>query len=744
MRTTLHDRTEVTGCVTSRARRDPARRWMVPAEESIATIHRSISPDGICTLTFDQPGSSANVFNMATLAELDEHLAFLESQTGLAGLILTSAKPSIFIAGADLHAIAAMSKDVERMENLIRLGQSLFSRLAGLPLPKIAVIHGACVGGGFELALACDYRIASLDKATKIGLPETQLGLIPAWGGCTRLPRLIGLPKALAIILGGKVLAAKPALKQGLVDELAPKAKLIELARTRLLSGEARPHRKSQLLTNNALSSRLIAARVHSQILRKTRGHYPALFKALEVASRGVCMSVDASLALERKAILELASSDATRNLLNVFLMQERARKRVPKGASERRSTFAAAKGVPQITRTAVVGAGVMGAGIAQWLSSRGLPVVLTDINSEAVAKGLSRIADLYEAGVKHHAFTPTEMRQGMDRVSPATGDVPLDNTDIVIEAAVEEMDLKKSIFQSLARRCGPQTILATNTSALSVSELAASTPCPERVVGVHFFNPVHRMQLVEVIHGKQTSAEVLAMTVQFVQSIGKLPVVVKDSPGFVVNRVLMPYLVEAVHLFEHGARIKDIDGAMVEFGMPMGPLRLIDEIGADVANHVALTLAESFGDRLVMPATLEKMVRSRLLGRKTDQGFYLHNTKVPAPNEALSMFRTGTDAAHLDREALRNRLVLPIINEAARCVEEGIVESPADVDFAMIMGTGFAPFRGGPLRYADSLGAKRVVSELELLTEKVCWSYQPCELLERLATTRGHFHEDD
>ena len=743
MRTTLPNRTEVTGCVTSRARRDPARRWTLPADKSHATIHRSVSSDGICTLTFDQPGSSANVFNMATLAELDEHLVFLESQTGLAGLILASAKPSIFIAGADLHAIAGMSKDVERMESLIKLGQSLFSRLAALQVPKVATIHGACVGGGFELALACDYRIASLDKVTKLGLPETQLGLIPAWGGCTRLPRLIGLPKALAVILGGKVLAAKPALKQGLVDELAPKENLVELARARLLSGGARPRRKSHLLTNNALSSRLIAARIHSQLLKKTRGHYPALFKALKVASRGACMSLDESLALERKAILELAASDATRNLLNVFLMQERSRKLVPKGALEKRGAFASAKGAPQITRAAVVGAGVMGAGIAQWLSSRGLPVLLTDISPEAVGKGLSRIADLYEAGVKHHVFTTTEMRQGMDRVSPATGEVPLHSTDIVIEAAVEKMDLKKSIFHSLARRCGSQTILATNTSALSVSELAASTPCPERVVGVHFFNPVHRMQLVEVIRGEHTSGEVLARTVRFVESIGKLPVVVKDSPGFVVNRVLMPYLVEAVHLFEQGAHIRDIDDAMLEFGMPMGPLRLIDEIGADVAHHVALTLAGPFKDRLVMPATLEKMVHSRLLGRKTDQGFYLHNTKAPAPNEALSMFRTGTDAANLDREALRNRLVLPMINEAARCVEEGIVESPEDVDFAMIMGTGFAPFRGGPLRYADSLGAKRVVSELELLTEKVCWSYQPCELLKRFATTGARFHED-
>jgi len=715
-------------------------RSIASQEKALPAIRREITPGQVCVLTFDQPGSSANVFNRAALEELDAHLDFIAGSPTLKGVVLASAKNSIFVAGADLHAMANASSD--ELHHLIELGQSVFNRLAALHIPTVAAIHGACVGGGCEIALACDYRIATPDRVTKIGLPETQLGILPAWGGSTRLPRLIGLPKALDIILGGKTLAAKQALRCGMVDDLAPRERLVDLACRKIL-GKGLNLRRGRhplklLITNNALVANLISLRVQSQLLKKTRGHYPALFKALEVVRKGVSRSVEESLKLERDAILELAPTEECRNLIRVFFMQERAKK------LGYRVENAGAKPKP-VGRAAVIGAGIMGAGIAHWLSSRGIQVVLRDVNTEQVAKGMAGIARLYDDGVRRRALTRLEARAGFDCVCPSATEVPLTNADLVIEAAVEKMPLKKAIFAGLDLLSGSHTILATNTSALSVSQIADSVDTPERVVGIHFFNPVHRMQLVEVIIGRKTSPEIVERAVRFVQQIGKLPVLVKDSPGFLVNRILMPYLIEAGHLFEAGASIEDIDEAMLDFGMPMGPLRLIDEVGVDVAHHVADTLSESLSpkERLRTPRVLSEMLAAGLLGRKTDRGFYLYNAKNPEPNSGVALFQKSDSARHLAGEELARRMALLMVNEAALCLEEEIVAEPADVDFAMIMGTGFAPFRGGPLRYADSLGVAKVVEDLKRLTERDGVRFQPCKLLISMAEGSRRFYPE-
>lgn len=710
----------------------------VPQEKPLPAIRREITPDQICVLTFDRSGSSANVFDRAALEELDSDLDFIAGSPTLKGVVLASAKNSIFVAGADLHALASASSD--ELHRLIELGQSVFNRLASLHIPTVAAIHGACVGGGCEIALACDYRIATPDRVTKIGLPETQLGILPAWGGSTRLPRLIGLPKALDVILGGKTLAAKQALRCGMVDDLAPRERLVEFACRKILDEgpnlRRRRHPLRLLATNNALVANLISLRVQSQLLKKTRGHYPALFKALEIVRKGVSRSVEESLKLERDAILELAPTEECRNLIRVFFMQEHAKKLgyLVENAGDRSKP---------VVRAAVIGAGIMGAGIAHWLSSRGIQVVLRDINTEQVAKGMAGIARLYDEGVKRRALTRLEARAGFDRVCPAATEVPLTNADFVIEAAVEKMPLKKTIFAGLGSQSGPDTILATNTSALSVSGIADSVAAPERVVGIHFFNPVHRMQLVEVVIGRKTSPEIVERALRFVQQIGKLPVLVKDSPGFLVNRILMPYLIEAGHLFEAGASIEDLDEAMLDFGMPMGPLRLIDEVGVDVAHHVADTLAESLKERLRTPRVLSEMLAAGLLGRKTDRGFYLYNAKDPEPNSGVALFQQGDSARPLAREELARRMTLLMVNEAALCLEEEIVAEPGDVDFAMIMGTGFAPFRGGPLRYADSLGVAKVVDDLKRLAERDAVRFQPCQLLLSMAEGSRRFYPE-
>ena len=699
-------------------------------------IKRSDRHDQIRVLTFDRPGSSANIFDRATLMELEQELELIAGSPTLKGLVLTSAKPAIFIAGADLHAMSQGSP--EDIQELVELGQRVMNRLASLPIPTVAAIHGAAVGGGYELCLACDYRVASSDRATKIGLPEIQLGLLPAWGGSTRLPRLVGLLKAMDVILAGKTVASKQACKCGMVDDLAPAEYLVEAAVRMLARGKRRS--KNHWPTNNRVVSVLLRRKLRAQLLKKTRGHFPAVLAALEVVTRGVFKSIPESLALERDSILQLVQTEACRNLVRVFLLQESAKKLTLPGSGRSSSTELKPIGV-----AAVIGAGVMGAGIAQWLSARQLRVILRDINSEQVARGMGSISKLYQEGCKRHVFTQREARDGMDRVYPAPGEVPLGCVDLVIEAAVENLELKKKIFQGLDAVVGENTILATNTSALPVSELAAATCRPERVLGLHFFNPVHRMQLVEIVAARQTAPEVLERSLRFVKQIGKLPVVVKDSPGFLVNRILMPYLIGAGKLFETGASVTEIDEAMLEFGMPMGPLRLLDEVGIDVAFHVARTLADVYRDRIVLPGILSRMIQSNLLGRKTGCGFYLHpKGKDPLPNPALtqSPFFTHSFAGlRTPHSKLRNQMVFLMLNEAARCLEEQIVREPAEVDFAMIMGTGFAPFRGGPLRYADSVGTIKLAGDMERLVEQGLPEFEPCPLLRSLAAAGKTFY---
>jgi 3-hydroxyacyl-CoA dehydrogenase/enoyl-CoA hydratase/3-hydroxybutyryl-CoA epimerase len=700
---------------------------------------------GVAQVTFDREGSSANVFDRATLQELDAHLDALEADSSLTGVVFSSAKKSIFIAGADITELLSKDLSPADLRAMVAAGQDVFSRVAGLGVVTVAAIHGACLGGGYELCLACDYRIASDDRATRIGLPETSLGIVPAWGGCARLPRLIGLPKALDAVLNGRRFAAGQALRKGMVDEVVPREHLVRRALALVATGKRAG--KGFPLVNNAVAARIIRARVGPALAAKTRGNYPAVPRALEVMTAGISRPVPGALALEEQAVADLAGTAVCRNLVGVFFLQDRAKRTKAADLAilgDRRAEAAESTGRADGS-LAVVGAGVMGAGIAQWASSRGRRVLLRDINEEQVRKGMATIGGLYKEGAKRHLFTRTEAQQGLDRVLPCADEVSMRHVDLVIEAAVETMSVKKQIFEGLKRLTREDTILATNTSALSVSELGVAAGCPERVIGIHFFNPVHRMPLVEVVVGEGTSGDVVARTLRFVQAIGKLPVVVRDRPGFVVNRVLVPYLIEAGHLFEQGAGVEAIDRAMLDFGMPMGPLRLIDEIGVDVARHVAAFFAETFGERMALPAVLQAMTDAGQLGRKSGEGFYVHDKgkKEPRPSVSVNKQVLSQDAAAMTDEDLRERMTLVMLNEAARCVEEEVTSAPEDIDFAMIMGTGFAPFRGGPLRYLDSLGAKTVVAGLTRLAEDEHPRFAPCEILLEQAKGEARFYGD-
>lgn len=664
--------------------------------QSLSHFRLTMDDRGIAWITFDMQGSAANIWNESSLREFNLCLEVISRDNAAKAVVIRSAKEKIFIAGADLKAVR--NAPVRKVETMIEMGQNVFTRLATLPIPKIALIHGACVGGGLELTLACDVRIASDSDLTTLGLPETQIGLIPAWGGSTRLPQLLGLPKALDLIVTGKLLKPKAALRVGLVNAVVPRESLEDTAREMLAHElpEPEPHLGHAFWRLPGIRHAL-AHYTRSQVMKKTRGLYQAPLRAIEVATAATALPLRKALDLERHAILDLALTPETEHLIDLFFRKEEASKKpFPRGVSL------------SVHDVAVIGAGVMGSGIAHWIASKGHQVLMQDVNIEALAGGLNRVHGLLREGMKRRVLSRRDMRDVLDRLTPENKRVPLSHYPIVIEAATEDMELKKKIFSDLASRAGPDTILATNTSALSITELAETVPHPERVIGLHFFNPVHRMPLVEVIVTEHTSNDVTATAVAFVQRLGKTPVVVRDSPGFVVNRILMPYLMEAVRLHETGVPAEVIDEAMLEFGMPMGPMRLLDEIGLDVAVHVGNTLCAAYPDRLVKSPLLGSLVAQGKLGKKTGEGFYKHDAK--------NRQHRPVQADHGTLENIQHRLALLLSNEAARCAREGLTRTPGEIDLAMILGTGYPPFRGGPLTWLNELGADNASVELKML----------------------------
>ncbi len=707
----------------------------MPAVVSAPMIRRETSDDHICVLTFDRPDSGANIFDAATLDELNEQLDGVEKDASLRGLILASAKKSIFVAGADLKTLLQGAKTGE-MREFIERGQQVFNRLANLGIPTVAAIHGASAGGGYEVALACDYRVASDAPATRIGLPETTLGLIPAWGGCTRLPRLIGASDAAAVILKGKLYSAQEAFKLGLVDDVAPQDQLLDSARQMLRT------EKRKMVGSSRCDDRTPQRGVPNRVAGNR-----ALECAGEIISKTLSISPDESLRLELEGIVDLGKTESTQNLIRNFFLAEKYKKGTSRMASEK------------VVHAAVIGAGVMGSGIAQWLSSRGVTVILRDVARQQIDRGLANIEKIYADAVKRGLMPEEKAKQGRARICGSTAPMELRDVQFVIEAASEKMEIKKEVFRELAMEAGPKSIIATNTSALPVSELADMTVSPEHVIGLHFFNPVSRMKLVEVVIAKQTSDETRDRSLAFVRQIGKVPVIVRDSPGFLVNRVLFPYLLDAAELFESGVDAERIDRALVEWGMPMGPLRLIDEIGVDISIDIGNTLEKTYGQRDHVPTVLLWLRDQQMLGRKTGAGFYKYEGKMQTPNESRAQWRVvagggdpgrgesstksqpaSSPPATADDIALR--LVLLMVNEAARCVEDRVVESPEDADYGMILGTGFAPVRGGPLRFAEHLGVGKVCEELERLaqTEE---KFAPCKILKRHARDGTKFYEE-
>jgi 3-hydroxyacyl-CoA dehydrogenase/enoyl-CoA hydratase/3-hydroxybutyryl-CoA epimerase len=665
-------------------------------------IRTTTDQDRIVTVWMDVPGKSVNTCGPQFFADLADALQAVEA-IGPAGVIFASGKPRSFNAGADLFEIGRMTG--EQVADFVALGQQLFDRIARLAVPTVAAVNGDCLGGGFELALACRYRVAADDPAISIGLPEVKLGLIPGWGGTTRLPRVIGLRRALPILLAGKTMPPRNARRAGLVDETVRPAALMAAAR-RLASAPAparRPAWIDRAMGRFRLSRAPMLEAARRRTIALTHGHYPAPLKLLDVVDVGCARGVAAGLEAERRAILELRDTDAARNLMRLFVLRQGAKTRAAErlGAKPR-----------EVTQAAVIGGGTMGAGITHALIRAGIPVRLVEIDPPAVSAALGRIKRMLDADVAAGRLERLGARDALHRVSPTTDWTGVEVADVAVEAVLETLDAKREVFSRLGRLTRPTTLLATNTSALRVSAMAEVTRHPERVVGLHFFNPVPKMPLVEVVRAPQSDEAALATAVALAARLGKTPVLVADAPGFLVNRILVPYLGEALTTAGEGVPIRAIDDAARRWGMPMGPFELLDEIGLDVARHVFTSLAGASAPPASVIAALDRAAQQRWLGRKSGRGFYVHDsrhhTRVPDLNQDLAaVLSGGRQTAAPDADALQRRLVMPMVNECARVMAEGITDSLDTVDLATVLGLGLAPFRGGIAQVARTLGAR-------------------------------------
>jgi 3-hydroxyacyl-CoA dehydrogenase / enoyl-CoA hydratase / 3-hydroxybutyryl-CoA epimerase len=701
---------------------------------------------GLAHLRFDDPSRRANVLSEEVMRGLARRLD--EIREGVAagrirGLLISSGKPDTFIAGADVDAIAGVESPVAGAE-AARLGQAIYHDLEALEIPTVAAIHGACAGGGLELSLACRYRVASDHRKTRMGLPEVQLGILPAWGGTTRLPRLIGLQAALDMLLTGRLVDARKARRSGLVDAVLPSEFFLEAATDFLrdrVEGTPLPARKrslpQRLLEDTAPGRRIVLAKARSSVMEKTGGHYPAPLRILDVVKASLGAPLEKAFALEAEVAGELIASPVSKNLIHVYHLREAARKGEGVPALDRAA---------EVHRVGVVGAGVMGGGVAHLMADHGMDVRVKDLRHEAITGALQHARGLFRKGVERRKLTRLEADARMERISGGLDYAGFGTLDLVVEAVVERLDVKRSVLAEVEERVPAHCILTTNTSTLSVDEMAEALQRPDRFAGMHFFNPVERMPLVEVIRGEKSGDDAVATVYQLAVRTGKVPVVVRDGPGFLVNRILGPYLNEAGHLLAEGARVEAVDAAAKDFGMPMGPLRLLDEVGIDVARHAGDVLHAAFGERLAPSAPLLALRETERLGRKGERGFYLYEKgKEKGVDDSIygALGRAvPASRKELEPREIRTRLVLAMANEAARVMEDGIVERAGELDLAMIMGTGFPPFRGGLLRYVDALHPRTVVDRLREYAQRLGSRFEPAPLLVELADADQRFYE--
>lgn len=679
-------------------------------------------------------GGDAGLFvlDLERVAALERAIAHLEELQRCTGLVVIGSSRG-FIAGADVRMIQAVD-DSGTAADMSRRGQRLFRRFERLPYRTVAAIHGACLGGGCEFALALDRRIATKDRSTKIGLPEVQLGILPAWGGTQRLPRLIGLPRALPLMLKGSQIDAVRAARLGLVDRAVQSSFLLESA-LQDLDREHRPRKlrvSERLLTWSAAGRSIVAKKARAQLSSGAARSFPAPARLLEVVLHGLQHGEEEGYAAEARALGELAPGKICKNLVRIFFASENARKLSKKLAPE----------ATPIERTLVVGGGVMGAGIATLSATRGIRTRLVDLAPDALVRAVGRLEKALKKSLKRRRMKPHEATAARDRLEVSTSLSGVAGRDLVLEAVAEKLEIKRDLFATLSPKLGSDAILATNTSSIPLRELAEGLPAPERFVGLHFFNPPEVMPLVEIIRHDRVSDTTLARVASLAVKLGKVPVVVGDCPGFLVNRCLAPYLGQALRFCAmRPSSVERVDRIATDFGMPMGPLRLLDEIGIDVAEKVCGVLSDAFPDRMRSPAPLRTLSQNALLGSKSGEGFYRHGKNRCRPSDrARNLLSEHSDTGSNLPAATEvlDRMILALVLEAFRCLEEGIVDSEEALDLAMVFGIGFPAYHGGPIRWARSLGLDRVVARAQELAKGGDAAFDVPANLAALAVSEG------
>ncbi len=702
-----------------------------------AGMNHWIDPNGIIHVVFDRQDDKVNLLTPDLLSDLGELLESVRDREDVRGLLFKSAKAGNFIAGMDIEVIASFTDAFKAAEGA-RFGQVVFQKIAELPVPSACAINGVCFGGGTELALACTVRVAADSKAVKIGLPETQLGIIPGFGGTQRLPRLVGLVPSLDLILSGRSLDAKRAQRMGLVDLVVPEGYLErETIKLMLKAAAGLKRRRSPtalLVEITPPLRRFVIGKARKAAEAKASSEsYPAPFRALEAIEAAFSMPMSQGLDLEARIVGELVPTRTAKNLMWLFKSQS-ALKKDPGGIVA----------LPRkVRRAAVLGAGIMGGGIAQLIADRGIPVRLRDLRGDALLAAMRQASKVWREQVERRRLSSREMRQRLGFISPTLDETGLSKVDIVLEAVIENLEVKQKVLASMEERIGARAVFASNTSTIPISDIAARAVRPERVVGMHFFNPVHRMPLVEVIAGQRSSPEAVSTVHALALELGKVPVVVRDSPGFLVNRILMLYFNEALRFLAEGVAIEEADRSMQAFGMPMGPFALMDEIGLDTGQHAAVVLEGAFGKRIgAATPILQAIVAGGRLGKKNGRGFYHYkNGRRSRPDPAVPKLAGVAPALQLPVETLQERMVLVMVNEAAICLEDGVVREPRDVDVAMVYGTGFPPYRGGLLRYADSIGPAVLVDRLSRLADAHGERFRPAGLLRDMVREERRFY---
>jgi 3-hydroxyacyl-CoA dehydrogenase/enoyl-CoA hydratase/3-hydroxybutyryl-CoA epimerase/3-hydroxyacyl-CoA dehydrogenase/enoyl-CoA hydratase/3-hydroxybutyryl-CoA epimerase/enoyl-CoA isomerase len=707
-------------------------------------ISLSFPEDDIALLTFDDVNKGANVLSRAVLDELAVHLDALERRSGLAGLILQSGKPGSFIAGADLREfVAAFDVPKQTVVEFSRHGQKLFGRLSQSAFVTVAAVDGLCLGGGAELAIWCDRRVMSDSPRTQFGFPEVKVGLYPGWGGTMRMSRVAGLGNAVEVIASGETIDAQNARQMGLASDVVPREKLlaaaIAIVRAERSMGDYLRDRDRwrQPIRMSETELGFLGATASGYIQQQTGGKYPAPLAALEVLLGGAMLDAEPALVMEAEKFAEIFGTPVNRALINVFFLTDRNKK----------DTGISKPGIvpAKVNSVTVIGAGIMGAGIAAANLKRELPVALGDANAEALARGVGGVLEEVAFNKQTKQADPERAIRFAALLNATTSDVELAAADLVIEAIVENADAKRQLFARLEPRLRDDAILASNTSTIPITELARDLKHPERFCGIHFFNPVRKMPLVEVIRGRQTSDETIATAVAYAKSIGKSPIVVNDGPGFLVNRLLFPYMNEAIELLCDGVELRHIEKAAREFGMPMGPFTLYDVVGIDTCVYAGRVLTEACPERFPPSPLLPAMLKRGRLGQKSGVGFYRYSDKKgrgePDPSLAEVCEPYVRGGPKLNPQQITERLFLPMLLEATAALSDGIVRDPRDVDLGLIFGLGFPPFKGGLLFWADTLGAAKIVEMLKAY-ESLGPRFQPTPRLLEMAKTGTKFYD--